>query len=324
MGILNLISSDTGLSVSYLFKIVKKAPHSYRHYTIPKKTGGVRDIYHPTPELKLLQHWVTKNIFGKFPVHDCVYSYRNGINISDHAEKHKRSNYLLRLDIKDFFPSITGLDVSRLLTKNVEEIPFDFDADDAKLILNIVCRKPDQSKRTLRLTIGAPSSPSISNAILFDFDEALHSHCCERNVIYTRYADDLYFSTSSQNILTDVEVFVQNLLKATKSPKLRLNTAKTVFTSRKRRRVVTGITLTSDRKLSIGRDSKRQTRTEVYLFVKNNLPVDKLATLRGRLCYYRSVDPTFIDSLSKKFGENVIYSLMKGLEIDIHQNGTES
>jgi RNA-directed DNA polymerase len=278
----------------------------------------VRDIYHPTPELKLLQRWLTENIFETFPVHGCVYSYRTGINIADHAEIHKRSNFLLRLDIKDFFPSITGLDVSRLLARNIQNINFSIDADDAKLILKIVCRKPDHSKRALRLTIGAPSSPSISNAILFEFDEVLHRYCSERNVIYTRYADDLYFSTSAPNILADVEVFAKNLLKVTKSPKLRLNTAKTVFTSRKRKRVVTGITLTSDRKLSIGRDLKRQTRTEIYLFIKNDLPVDKLATLRGRLCYYKSVDPIFIDSLSMKFGENIIYSLMKGLEIDSH------
>lgn len=320
MGILTLISRDTGLSIAYLSRLAKKAPHCYRHYTIPKRTGGVRDIYHPTPELKLLQHWLAKRVFGALPVHQCVYSYRNNINIADHAARHKKSNYLLRLDIKDFFPSIKGADVSKLLIDNIGEIPFEIHPEDIKLITKIVCRRPEKSKRALRLTIGAPSSPVISNAILFGLDELLNNHCFECGVIYTRYADDLYFSTSIPNVLSDIESFVKDALRSIKSPNLELNTAKTVFTSRKRKRVVTGVTLTSDKKLSIGRDTKRQTRTEVYLYLSKNLPPEKVASLRGRLCYYRSVEPQFIDSLSKKFGENEIFSLMKGLEIGAINN----
>jgi RNA-directed DNA polymerase len=316
MAILSLISQATGLSEEYLWRLTKKAPHCYRHYTIPKRNGETRDIYHPTPELKLLQHWLTENIFSALPVHQCVYSYRSGINILRHANQHKKSNYLLRLDVQEFFPSITGIDVEKLLKRRIDTIPVEIEASDIKLIAKIVCRKPNASKPALRLTIGAPSSPSISNAILFEFDEIMYDHCLECGVIYTRYADDLYFSTSTPGILSNIETFVKKTLKSIKSPKLRLNTTKTVFTSRKRRRVVTGVTLTSDKKLSIGRGAKRQVRTEIYLLLTKKLEPEKVANLRGRLCYYRSVEPTFIDSLSKKFGEDRIFALMKGLEIE--------
>lgn len=317
MAILNLISEDTGLSAKYLEKLVGKAPYSYRHYTIPKKNGGTREIYHPTPELKLIQHWIARKVFSAFPIHECVYSYRSGVNVAHHASRHKKSNYLLRLDIKDFFPSITAKDITRFLTENLDAVPADINVNDIKTITKLVCRVTEDVKSTLRLTIGAPSSPIISNVLLFNFDELMYRHCADQNVIYTRYADDLYFSTCEPNTLSDVEKFVRSSLKELKSPALKVNSAKTVFTSRKRRRVVTGIVLTSDKKISIGRDAKRHIRTEIFLYLKGQLEVVKIATLRGKLNYYRSVDPEFITSLSRKFGEINIYALMKGLEINV-------
>lgn len=311
MSIFELISHDTGLSLPYITKLARKAPHSYKHYTIPKRTGGTRDIYHPIPELKVIQHWLANHIFQVLPVHACVYSYRRGINVAQHAAAHLRSHFLLRLDIKDFFPSITSKDISNLLKKNLKIIPVDLDPADIKTICRIVCRATNDSAK-LRLTIGAPSSPVISNAILYELDEIMFRHCEKNKVTYTRYADDLYFSTCSPNILSGIEGFVRSELKSCKSPKLKINPDKTVFTSKKRKRIVTGITITSSDKISIGRDAKRHIRTEIYLHFSGRLSSEQLSTLRGRLCYYRSVEPEFINALSKKYGEERIFSLIKG------------
>lgn len=311
MLIVEQIAKSTGFSLAYLLKLVRRAPHSYQHYKITKKGGGTRDIYHPSAELKVIQLWIVDRILNSLPVHPCVYSYKNGVNVAMHAERHRKGNFLVRLDIKNFFPSITDLDVRHLLYNNTHRIPLQLLDDDINFICRLVCRADNQNKK-LALTIGAPSSPTISNAILYEFDVCVANHCNDFGVTYTRYSDDMYFSTNESNILEGIVDYVRITLKNMSCPKLELNEKKTVFTSRKRRRVVTGITLTSDNKLSIGRETKRQIKTQVFLFIRNKLDQENIVRLRGKLSYYRSVEPQFLESLINKFGEEQIFKLLNG------------
>lgn len=228
-----------------------------------------------------------------------------------HAECHRKANFLVRLDLQNFFPSITEADVRRLILDNSKNISLQLTKNDIDLVCRLVCRAELKSK-TLALTIGAPSSPAISNAVLYEFDSRVAEHCHELGVTYTRYADDMYFSTSKPNVLEGISNYVRATLEGMPWPKLKLNEEKNVFTSRKRRRVVTGVTLTSDKKLSVGRDAKRQMRTQVYLFLNNQLSLEDAATLRGRLSYFRSVEPDFLDALIKKFGEDSIFTILNG------------
>lgn len=305
------IAKSTGLSTSYLEKLVRKAPHSYKHYTIPKRTGGTRDIYHPSAALKAIQIWIAEQFFDVLPVHTCVYSYRKRRNVAMHADQHRSANFLLRIDLKDFFPSITGDDVRRLLSENLDRFSYRLNQEDAKSIARLVCRTQPNSSE-LALTIGAPSSPAISNAILYKLDSTVDAYCRSLGVVYTRYADDLYFSTSTPGLLEGIEKFVKNSLSDLPYPRLRTNDKKTVFTSRKRRRVVTGITLTSDKKLSVGRETKRELKTLVFLCLKGQLDAEAVGSLRGKLAYIQSVEPGFIDALISKFGADPIFFLLKG------------
>lgn len=309
MSIVDRIARSTGFSVSYVQKLTRKAPHSYRYYKIPKKSGGTRDIYHPSAELKVLQLWVVDNILDFLPVHDCVYSYKKNVNVAMHAERHRKANFLVRLDIRNYFPSITYFDVRRLILSNAECIPLELLGNDVDVLCRLVCRADVKSK-ALALTIGAPSSPAISNAVLYCFDVDISEYCEALGVTYTRYADDLYFSTNEHGVLEAVARYVREKLVGMPWPKLKLNEDKTVFTSRKRRKVVTGITLTSDKKLSIGRGVKRQIRTQVFLYINNQLPPEEISRLRGRLSYYRSVEPEFLESLINKFGEDPIHRML--------------
>ena len=87
-------------------KLVLTAPYQYKHYKIKKRTGGYRDIYHPTAGLKAAQRWLIANCFTNLMIHSSVFSYREGVGIRQHAMQHLHSNFLLRIDFKDFFPSI--------------------------------------------------------------------------------------------------------------------------------------------------------------------------------------------------------------------------
>lgn len=309
MSLIERIVSSTGFSATYLTKLAKKAPYSYRHYKIPKKNGGTRDIFHPSAELKVIQLWVVDHILRNLPVHQCVYSYKKNVNVAMHAERHRKANFLVRLDIQNFFPSITESDVRQLLLSKFSFISNQLPVSDIDLVCRLVCRAKDKTKK-LSLTIGAPSSPALSNAMLFDFDIKISNHCKTLGVTYTRYADDMYFSTNKPNTLDGVVNHVRVALEEMPWPRLKLNEDKTVFTSRKRRRVVTGVTLTSDKKLSIGRDMKRQIRTQVFLCLNNQLQPDDVAKLRGRLSYYRSVEPGFLKNLIQKFGEESIHNIL--------------
>jgi RNA-directed DNA polymerase len=91
---------------------------------------------------------------------------------------------------------------------------------------------------------------------MFEFDEKWTNYCSQRGVMYSRYADDLYFSTSQPNVLESIFAALKVDL-AGRKPAFTINAQKTVFTSRKRKRLVTGLVLTSDRSISLGRQRKR-------------------------------------------------------------------
>lgn len=300
---LRKMALEMRVPVSHVLAIAETASHRYKTYRIAKRTGGSREIAHPAIELKSLQRWVADNILSKMPVHDSVYSYRAGRGIRDHAELHKKQNYLVRIDFKDFFPSITAKDVARLLIENRTKLPSSFTAEDVRNICKIVCRNG-------RLTIGAPSSPAISNAVLYSFDKHWSRVCMQRKIVYSRYADDIYLSTNVPNILGPTFSEIRSDLASREWPKLTINRRKVVFTSRKHNRNVTGLTLTSDRKISIGHDKKRALRSQVFKFSQGKLSEKEASYLRGYLSYVKSVEPSFIMKLRKKYDPTVIRRIM--------------
>ena len=301
---LQRLAKITGLSEIHIAKLARTASHRYRTYQIPKRKGGFRTIDHPSKHLKFLQRWLVRNIFSYAPVHPSVYSYKENTSIRAHARLHVNSKYTLRIDFRDFFPSIKSADVRKLLGSNVDRFPIRLTDRDMHIVLSLSCKND-------RLTIGAPCSPAISNAIMYDFDKHWSQRAKRLNVIYSRYADDIYFSTNRPRVLSRLLSELKKDLETRNSPRLILNNAKTVFASRKRRRVVTGIVLSSDRKLSLGREKKRQLRTLVYLFGKHQLDWDRAKSLQGLLSYASTIEPLIVPRLEKKFGAELISKIVE-------------
>ena len=301
---LQRLTKITGLSASHIIKLARTANHRYRTYQIPKRKGGFRTIDHPSKHLKFLQRWLVRNIFAHTPVHSSVYSYKEGISIREHARLHLNSRYTLRIDFRDFFPSIRSTDVQKLLIKNRSKIPVQLSDRDIQIICALSCRNN-------KLTIGAPCSPAISNAIMYEFDKQWRQRAHRLDIIYSRYADDIYFSTNRPSVLSKVLSELKEDLKSRASPRLVLNTAKTIFTSRKRKRVITGIVITPNRKLSLGREKKRQLRTLVHLFSRRRLDRDQAKYLQGFLSYASTVEPLIITRLKEKFGTELIAKIVE-------------
>lgn len=300
------IARSAGLDASFLARVARTASHRYKLYSIPKKTGGLRLIAHPSKELKFLQRWLVDNLFSHLPVHDSVYSYREGVGIRDHALVHVRQNYLLRVDFSDFFPSIKASDITRLLNENRERFPFRLNNQDIEIICAIVCKNG-------QLTIGAPSSPILSNAVLYSVDKYWTTRCKRNDIVYSRYADDLYFSTREPNVLEGIFAKFQQYIQKMESPRLEINRNKTVFTSRKRKRHVTGLVLSSDNKVSLGRNKKRWVRGLVYKFKNGQISNEQTSYLRGYLAFAKEVEPSFYRALETKYGKDLLHAIYQSM-----------
>lgn len=276
-------------------------------YEIDKKNGGRRTICHPAKEIKRLQRWLNDYFISKYKVHSSVFSYREKISILELVEKHVEHRYFLKLDFKNFFPSISKENIAYFLKKNGSTI--EMSERDIEDFTNIVCYEYDKFRKAL--TIGAPSSPILSNVMLFDFDENINDFCIEHDITYTRYADDLIFSTNEKNVLERVKDKVSELLKSLEGLDLKLNEEKTQYLSKKSKVRILGLIITTDGKVSIGRDQKRYIKSLMNSFQYDLLEQDQVFYLKGYLAFLSSVDPAFFISLTEKYGEAVIHSVKR-------------
>jgi Reverse transcriptase (RNA-dependent DNA polymerase) len=226
------------------------------------------------------------------PVHDAATAYEHGRGIRFNAERHKGSRFLLRMDFEAFFPSLQSDDVEAVLNKpgSRKRLDAGWSQEDTYLVTSLVCRFQ-------RLVIGAPTSPKISNAICFEMDEQLLAMAKQFDVIYTRYADDLFFSSTEPNLLRKVQRATTRIIKNLKTPSgLKLNKSKTRHSSMRGRRVVTGLILANDGSISIGRHKKRFLRSLVHRYPE--LTVADQLSIRGWLAYCGSIEPDFLNSLA--------------------------
>jgi RNA-directed DNA polymerase len=252
------MANELGLPVP-LESLARAASHEYKGYRIAKRGGGSRQIHHPSRRLKALQRWLLTEIVEPLPVHPAAMAYRKQVSIFDNAKIHASSRFLLRMDFQDFFRSITAEDIIRYIRER-GALFTTWSPIDVLAFCGLVCRK-------WVLTIGAPTSPALSNALCYELDAQLRSLCDKRGVIYTRYADDLFFSTQTPNLLRQLEGEVEEIVSALVVPaNLKLNRRKTRHSSRRGARRVTGVVLGSDGQAYIGRKLKRKIRALVHKF----------------------------------------------------------
>lgn len=173
----------------------------YTFFTIPKKSGGSREICAPNTTIKIIQkklnkilQEVCKNIYkDNFLVH----GFRYGKNIRSNAEVHKNRTYVFNIDLLNFFPSINfGRVYGRFKSK-----PFKLPSEVTKVLARICCYK--DSDRDF-LPQGAPTSPIVSNIICDKMDNELYRFARNFQCRYTRYADDITFSTNRPNFTAEL------------------------------------------------------------------------------------------------------------------------
>lgn len=276
--------------------IILTAPTRYKEHTIEKRRGGSRLISQPTRELKFLQRLLVKNELHNLPISSAATAYVKGLSIKQHAERHAKNHFLLKLDFRDFFPSIKSNAIENLLKKHTN-----FDQDERYLICQILLRRA-RTQADLHLSIGSPSSPFISNSVLYEFDTKLLEYCKHQGLTYSRYADDLAISTNKIGHLDPAKEFVEQLLNELSQLNLKLHPDKTVNVSTKRRRILTGLILSNSGTASIGRNNKRILRAKVHRMINGQLDVNQTNEVKGLLSFTYSIDPIFIEDLALHYG----------------------
>ena len=201
------------------------------------------------------------------------------------------------MDLVNFFPSITSDDLQLFLNEG-PVLTEDWDEADRAFFVQVTCRYR-------RLTIGAPTSPALSNAVCFRLDDRLAAVCVGIDATYTRYADDLFFSTTRRDVLHALPSQVETILGELAFPLgLRINRSKTRHSSKKGRRLVTGLVLSSDGTVSLGRDRKRFIRRQIHR-LELLAPAER-SELAGLIAFAMSVEPDIVNQLIIKYGRDKV------------------
>jgi len=291
--IMEQMAKELSLPAGHIARLVKTASHQYKEYQISKRGGGQRTILQPSRRLKALQKWLLANFIATWPVHESATAYRKGRTILDNAKAHQGTRFLLRMDMSEFFPSLTIEDMIAYKASRPHLFKEWTGHDFASFCM--------LTFRFGHLTIGAPTSPAISNILCFDLDVALDGICRRRSVNYTRYADDLFFSTNEEGVLATIEQEVKQAVPNLAIPsKLRINETKTRHSSKRGARRVTGIVLGSDGKTYVGRKLKRGVRSQVHK-LESLAPAER-SRLAGMIAYITGFDPGFMNTLIRKYG----------------------
>lgn len=219
------LAEAIGISTRLITSIVKNKQKHYRTFPLAKKAGGVREINAPRTFLKVIQRWIADFVLNGLPVHNQCFAYRTGLSIKDNAAQHVGKKYVLSIDIEDFFGNIRKEQIEDLLLQQ------QYASDFAKIVAEI-CTLDGVTPQ------GAPSSPVLSNAILYDVDHAIGTLCSEEGLSYSRYADDICISGDNRDLVIGAKLAC---IEAIQLAGFKVKESKTRLSNRGRRQIVTGV-----------------------------------------------------------------------------------
>ncbi|HVF86864.1 MAG TPA: reverse transcriptase family protein, partial [Pyrinomonadaceae bacterium] len=298
------IAAEVGIAVNELrFLAFDRKTSTVSHYVrfqIPKKTGGLRHISAPMPRLKAAQHWVLHNILEKVETHDCAHGFRAGRSIVTNARPHVGAEAIINLDLQDFFPSINYRRVKGLFRA------FGY-SEAAATIFGLLCTEPTTEEVELdgrryfvatgarHLPQGAPTSPAITNILCRRFDRRMLKAADDLGFTYTRYADDLTFSTSGES-LRHLGSVLERVKAIVTHEGFSVHPDKTRVLRRSRRQDVTGVVV--NRKPNISRQELKRFRATLYQIEKDGpagkhwgRSPDVIASLQGFANFVYMVNP---------------------------------
>lgn len=271
-------------------------------------TSRQREVLVPNKKLKDYLVFLNLFVFEHLPVlNRVVFSYRKGATPMQAVEVHRKSKYFLQMDIKNFFPSVNRALVDSALQGGGDTTAVsDIQRHQAR-ILDLVCVDG-------ALPLGFPTSPPISNAVLYSFDTALDLICQERSIRYTRYSDDLIFSSERQ-IDEEFSDQVSELLRSSTQGLLAVHSGKTKYFQTGSRIKILGMMILPNGVITIDSRIKRDLEVLLHFYITDKSKFFDLCEgdeqsgierAAGYLTYANSVDLNYIDRLRRKFGASTV------------------
>jgi RNA-directed DNA polymerase len=166
----NRVAAFLGLSVTEVVQMAQKAPKTYRHYRIPKRSGsGMRTIHHPSKQTKSIQYALMYLLEDVLQPHSCATAYiKKPSPLRRNAEIHASREFLLRVDFRDFFPSIRPADLFEVVESARNPKRLTLSNEDKHFLTDALFTY--NPLMLPGLPIGAPSSPLISNGVMMNLD----------------------------------------------------------------------------------------------------------------------------------------------------------
>lgn len=296
----------------------------YREFHIPKKSGGLRKIDAPEPELMDALRRL-KTIFEedfKALYHTSAFAYIKHRSIIDCIKRHQanESKWFGKYDLSNFFGSTTPEFVLHMFSM---VFPF------SEIMKNEIGRQEFETAISLAfldggLPQGTPISPTITNIMMIPVDFKLANGFRDFNdqrFIYTRYADDFQVSSKYTFSFREVEKFISDTLHEFGAP-FQINSSKTRYGSSAGSNWNLGIMLNKDNEITVGYKKKKQFQAMLSSYImdrKNGVVWDKsdIQTMDGYRNYYRMVEGDTIDKMvehiGQKFGVNVVQMIKQDL-----------
>ncbi len=271
----------------------------YRRFVIPKRGGGERAIWAPLPKLKAAQHWILRHIAEKLPVHGAAHGFLPGRSTLTNAAAHADPAVVVKMDVKDFFPTVTLRRVKGIFRKAGYR-------EQVATLLALLCTEAPREVVALDgqtyyvslgprcLPQGAPTSPALTNTLCLRLDRRLSGLAKRLGWRYTRYADDLTFSLPANHAgEPGIGTLLGLVRRIAEAEGFRLHPDKTRVHRRGGRQQVTGLVVNGAAPPRVPRRLRRQLRAAAHN-LRRGKPLkegETRARLEGYAAYVYMTDP---------------------------------
>lgn len=250
------LAKRLGVSLAELGKV----PVAYREFHVHKRSGGQRRITAPDERLKKLQRRILRRVLGGLKSHPAATGFERGHSIVTNALPHVGKDVVIRMDLKDFFGSVTADRVRQYLAA------IGWSDQAVEVLVKLVTHDGV-------LPQGAPTSPRLSNLVNWRMDARLDALATKRGVSYSRYADDIVFSGPAGAESTRINDLIHSVKTIVADEGYAVHMHKKLRISRRHdRQLVTGLVV--NEKVSLPREVRRRLRA-----VEHSLKEGRKATL---------------------------------------------
>lgn len=276
----------------------------YVTFAVPKRSGGERLIMAPKKRLKAVQRKLHELIVRKLPVSAHAHGFVTGKSVKTNAALHKGQPVVLKMDLKDFFPSVHFGRVRGLLVSVGYSYPV---ATAMACLMTEAVRQPVKvGDETLYVPVGsrhcvqgAPTSPGVCNAVLHRMDRRLAGLAKRMGCTYSRYADDLTFSGGLDMKVASVHAMAKRIVEA---EGFEVNGKKTKVSREGSKREVTGVNVAGT-ELGISRAKRRKIRAAVHQLKKMSAGPEQAelkTQVLGRLAWVQMINEGQAKKLREK------------------------